>query len=121
VATETGNLKCSVVMGPRVEPKYPEHEKMAKVQEKSQAIGEFIDWLEMNNRYICEYTGGRFGEYSPDRVPINRRLAEFFGIDLNIIEAEKKAMLAEIRQANENREKEQERERVLASPLSPLP
>lgn len=26
-------------------PKYPEHEKLDAVQEKSQAIGEFIEWL----------------------------------------------------------------------------
>lgn len=35
---------------------YPEHEKLKVVQEKSQAVGEFIDWLRgVKHWQICEY------------------------------------------------------------------
>jgi len=123
---------------------YPEHDKRAKILEKSQAIGEFLDWIgeqgyrlqkwvEQDEEGPCPGTifhdcdGGRRvdvpfdgGEpYTTERRcqkcggtgvytthfegevelmrPIESVLAEFFGIDLNIIEQERRAMLASLR------------------------
>ena len=88
---------------------YPECDKMVKVNEQSQTIGEFIDWLGQDRgMYLvarctvkeCSKTACVEG-YVP---PINDLLAKFFDIDLSKVEEEKKAMLSEIRQANLERE-----------------
>ena len=35
---------------------YPEHEKLSAIQEKSQAIGEFIEWLHSTKKiYFAKY------------------------------------------------------------------
>lgn len=66
---------------------YPEHEKMAAVAEQSQAQGEFLDWC-LQKGYVEGSGMGR----------IDRLLAEFHGIDLTVIEREKKSMLEAIEQ-----------------------
>lgn len=76
---------------------YPEHERMSAIVEKSQCIGEFLEWLNDVKRYrICERTGG-FVSFYPINKSVENLLAEFFGIDLNKIEQEKREMLEEIR------------------------
>jgi len=46
-------------------PDYPEHAKLAKVSDKSQAIGEFLEWLTTEQGYTLakwsdtEYAEGR--------------------------------------------------------------
>jgi hypothetical protein len=75
---------------------YPEHEKLKKIQDKSQAIGTFLEWLGFEKEiHLCTYGEG-------DRLyPIPKRkeelLAEFFEIDLAKLEAEKQQMLETIR------------------------
>lgn len=72
---------------------FPEHEKLKLVADKSQVIGEFVGWLE---------TKGIWLESNARRTPaITQLLAEFFEIDLDVIETEKRAMLDLIRDANE--------------------
>ena len=35
--------------------KYPEHEKLKKIQDQSQIVGEFLEWLSCEHEYfICE-------------------------------------------------------------------
>ncbi len=106
--------------------KYPEHEKLARISEESQAIGEFLEWLkggyEGSPGYqICVYHDGTYStaaviadalggresdrEHDPSGyVPIRERtdqlLARYFGIDQEKIEKEKRQMLADIREAN---------------------
>jgi len=92
----------------------PEHEKLHKVQEKSQAIGEFLEWLTEEKRYsICQYVN-TIGEvdcegeeirfpvkgYLPILERIEQLLAEYFDIDLDKLELEKRAMLDELRRPN---------------------
>ena len=69
---------------------YPEHEKLAAVQEQSQTIGEFLD---LGPWTLCR--AGADGRYHP--VPIHEALAAWFEIDQNRIDDEKRAMLAAIR------------------------
>lgn len=79
---------------------YPEHEKMSTIVDKSQSIGEFIEWLNDTKNYkICEKTGD-FVRYYPIRKSVECLLAEFFGIDLGKIEQEKREMLEDIREMN---------------------
>lgn len=84
---------------------YPEHEKLHAISDKSQIIGEFLEWL--GNAYV----GGTsivLARYHPsyDEVlqpcPYNTEelLASFFEINLDKIEEEKQEMLDELRAKN---------------------
>ena len=77
---------------------YPEHEKLKVVSDESQAVGEFVDWLG-NERgiFLAEQKGF---EFFPMSVSIQSLLSEFFEIDMNKIEAEKRQMLDELRNAS---------------------
>ena len=77
--------------------KYPESDKVAAVSKESQACGEFLDWLKQEKKLeLCEREGG---EWLPTFCPTQRLLEEFFGIDPNKLEAERRAMLDEMRGA----------------------
>jgi hypothetical protein len=82
---------------------YPEHEKLAAVKSESQAIGEFMDWLADDGVFLYKtnpdvYEPG--DDCYPLQRPIRDLLHEFFNIDANKIEAEKRAMLKLLREAN---------------------
>lgn len=118
---------------------YPEHDKLSAIHEKSQAIGEFLEWLEGQGVKLCRYqdefetrdvyvhrdTGERKARLrEPEGVEALRWLptgetkdvkvgegfhivvdrvevlmAEFFGVDLAKLDAEKRQMLDELRKA----------------------
>ncbi|KKN91260.1 hypothetical protein LCGC14_0221280 [marine sediment metagenome] len=82
--------------------KYPECEKMAAVKDKSQTIGEFIHWLFNEKECVIAH----YDPYEDDRggdtlvlvqKNIETWLAEFFKINLDKVEKEKRQMLKEIR------------------------
>jgi hypothetical protein len=81
----------------------PELDKMLRVKDESQAIGEFIEWLGANGMWIGEYVD--LGYREPRGVPvsktINGLLADFYGIDMQKIEQERRAILAEIAKAGD--------------------
>jgi len=94
--------------------KYPECDKMKAVQPRSQLIGEFLEWLNQEKGVtlakLHEHTDECYDEEG-DRVcdlseqvfyPFNHTtenlLAEFFGIDLEKVEKEKRAILKELRE-----------------------
>lgn len=75
---------------------FPEHEKLEKVADKSQAIGEFLEDLGSRGILLA------FWVDDEDRLaPVHTRkdvlLAQFFDIDLVKLEAEKRAMLESLR------------------------
>lgn len=74
---------------------YPEHAKLAAVKDHSQAIGEFIEFCGYT---LCEYDEGE-PQWRPVQRSIERLLADYFDIDLDVIEAEKRAMLEALRAA----------------------
>lgn len=76
---------------------YPECEKMAAVEDKSQVIGEFLEWAkETQDFHLCIYSG--YGkEYIPIGITVERLLAKFFDIDIDKVEKEKRQILEEIR------------------------
>jgi hypothetical protein len=76
---------------------YPEHDKMLAVQDQSRAIGEFLEWTQGEGYLLAEY--GRNESDYPTRVQltIEQVMARYFGIDLAVIEKEKRAMLAGLR------------------------
>lgn len=78
--------------------KYPEHDRMAEVRERSQVIGEFLDFIPYR---LCEINNESwsFPQWVPVGRSVNAILADYFGIDLNRVEQEKRAMLADLRAA----------------------
>lgn len=100
---------------------YPEHEKLHKVIDKSQIIGEFIDWLH-DKKEIAFVRWEEWEEkikprrrphgvletvkvikhkkYVPVYTKVDTLLAEFFGIDQDKIEKEKLAMIKALKGAS---------------------
>lgn len=76
---------------------YPEHEKMQAVLQESQAIGQFIDSTPYVLAEYREIEGYLEPQLVPMARPIERVLAEHFGIDLDVIETEKRTMLDSLR------------------------
>ena len=87
---------------------YPEHTKLEKINDKSQACGEFIDWLYTKHGInICcaDYEDGSGGEWRLVLTNTQYLLAEFFGIDLEKIDTEKAAMLEQLRNSGDSNDK----------------
>ena len=88
--------------------KYPEHEKLHQVKDKSQAIGEFLDWLgnEREPRaQLCELVKSEDTEdyeFTPIVKNIQMILAEYFKIDLEKLEKEKRDILDDFRKRAES-------------------
>lgn len=94
---------------------YPENAKLDEISDKSQEIGEFLEWLRSGDYESREDLGGielachrmrgrscrREAELSPTRVPVNDLLAAYFEIDQDKIEAEKRAMIDEFAKSYE--------------------
>lgn len=81
---------------------YPEHTKLRAVSAKSQEIGTFLEWIEEKGWRFATYRED--GRQTLDPVYFGTKeklLAEYFHIDLDKIEAEKRAMLDELRSMNE--------------------
>lgn len=89
----------------------PEHDKIKRVQDSSQAIGAFLDWLTNSKHFVIAkweksvndddeevetLEPARFGQYGM----IETLLAEYFDIDLKKMEMEKQAILADFRKRN---------------------
>ena len=95
--------------------KTPECDKLKAVSGSSQDIGEFLDWLtgekgltvcnEHEHDEWCEgedeiiMCGTQSKEYTPAMLNIEKLLAEYFEIDLNKVEKERRAILAELQKA----------------------
>lgn len=79
---------------------YPEHRKLHLVVEQSQRLGEFLEWLGQEGLVICEYTRDEDWPWTPLHSSIDRLLGRYFGIDLAVLEREKRAMLDEQRALN---------------------
>jgi hypothetical protein len=71
---------------------YPEHEKLKEIQPKSQAIGDFLEWMK------AEFP--KETRLPPYSIPF--LLAEYFEIDEAELEREKRAMLESIRNPHGN-------------------
>ena len=104
-------------------PPTPELDKMKAVRERSQSIGEFLEWLGEEKKWsICashhhgpgcegwDEARGRFNpgafdrrceaqefELFPVSFSIEKLLAEFFDIDLNKVDDERRAIIDHMR------------------------
>jgi hypothetical protein len=75
----------------------PELDKMTKVKDQSQAIGEFLEWLQSKKWSICSEDEGN---YFPITQRIEEILAKYFKINLDKAERERQAILNNIRKQN---------------------
>lgn len=84
--------------------KYPEHAKLAAISDESQVVGEFVDWMTTRGVVLAQYVKDDMGHerLSPNWIPLMNLLAEFFDIDQNKIEREKRAMLEAQRALNDH-------------------
>jgi hypothetical protein len=90
-----------------IDDPYPEHTKQRAVLHDAEIIGQFIEGTQY---VLAEYV--QFdGYFEPSLVPVSKSieqvLAAYFGIDLDKIEAEKRAMLAAARSANDEDDEHQ--------------
>ena len=78
---------------------YPEHDKLHKIADKSQTIGEFMDWLGEQGLFLATYSDGYYDGNIPLRISMDipGRLAEYFDINQKALEREKIMMLGEQR------------------------
>lgn len=80
---------------------YPMHTRLTDVQPRSQAAGEFLDWLISERGYtLAQYIEGS-EQLWPASSSIRELLAEFYAIDLEQLEAEKRTILNEQRRLND--------------------
>ena len=77
---------------------YPEHDKLQNVADKSQAVGDFLEWLG-TEKEIRLMALGKTGHYIPVYTSTEKLLSEFFEIDLVKLEAEKLTMIEVLRQS----------------------
>lgn len=75
---------------------YPEHEKLEAVKDEAQIIGDFLSATKYT---LCELVEGKVEtHYLPVVGKVEEAIADYFNIDMQRLEAEKQAMLDEIRQ-----------------------
>lgn len=76
----------------------PEHDKLKLVVDRSQSIGEFLQWMQSEKKIRfakwSDEEGGLLDAYV-DKLGL---LSEFFNIDQQKLEMEKRAILEEFRQ-----------------------
>jgi hypothetical protein len=79
---------------------YPEHEKLRALDGRNQAVGCFIEWLQVKGYVIARYKnihGFMDEQLVPDTSGIQDLIAEYFGIDQDKLEQEKRKMLDDLR------------------------
>lgn len=81
-------------------PTYPEHEKLKRIVDQSEKLGEFIEWLEGQGIFFAtaDPREDRLGGHVLITESTTQLLARYFQIDLNVIEREKRAMLDALRE-----------------------
>lgn len=81
-------------------PPTPMLDRMKAVRERTQAIGEFLEWLQSRGYVLCSRTEGECPDipYLPAAKSTEELLAEYFGIDLDAAERERRAVLEWVRQ-----------------------
>lgn len=78
---------------------YPEHQKLKAISDKSQCVADFWDYMEQQGIVFAER--GENSQFLYHTMKNKRDfIAEFFDIDMNKIEAEKRAMIEDLQKIN---------------------
>lgn len=78
---------------------FPQHEKLKSIQKESQALGQFLDWLNSEGIALCQL--GERDHFFPIYKRTEVILANYFDIDLDLLEQEKLEMLKQLRGTND--------------------
>ncbi len=73
---------------------YPEHRKLLDLNGANRTIGDFLDWLEEKGFMLCQYDD--WENLVPSFERKAKIIADFFGINEDKLEEEKRAMLASL-------------------------
>lgn len=84
-----------------VSPRYPECDKLDNNWKAYRAIYKFLEWLSEQKMTICELLGKEFPEFQPVTKNAQDLVYEYFRIDANKLERERRVMLEKVRKANE--------------------
>jgi hypothetical protein len=76
---------------------YPEHEKLKKISDKSQTVGDFLEWLNSQGIYLMTLEASMHDEWTAPQKSRVTLLAEFFEIDQAKLEEEKRVMFEDAR------------------------
>lgn len=72
---------------------YPQHEKLSERGDEHAAICGFLEWLGCGGRFVGEWNDdSRANPIGGEEI-----LAEFFDVDVDALEAEKREMLRRVR------------------------
>lgn len=85
-------------MSESVDERYPEHAKLLARKADHAVLVNFLSWVEADTHYALVVVG-EDGE--PYAANLSAVVAEFFAVDQAAFEQEKRAMIEEIRAANE--------------------
>jgi SOS-response transcriptional repressor LexA len=92
------SIRVVVSEGP-IRSTHPECEKLSKATTVTQPAGEFVEWLRSHGYEIAERTSapgcGVYGLCSCSKS-LERLLAEWQGIDLEVVEDERRQILADL-------------------------
>lgn len=78
-------------------PDTPECDRMAKVKDRTQVVGEFLEWAGSQGMLLGHYVEADYGRFNPVPYTIENLLARWVGIDLAKVDREKVALLEWIR------------------------
>lgn len=80
-------------------PPTPMLDRMREVKGLSQALGEFLEWLDGRGYVICRRVEGLCPPvpYVPAEESVEALLAAYFGVDLEAAERERRAVLERVR------------------------
>lgn len=86
---------------------YPEHEKVKEIRHKSQAVHDFLEWLEDTKKFrLAEDFGHPCGYLVSANYRHDDLIAEFFEIDLKKFNKEKDQMVDEMGRHNDKAQRE---------------
>jgi len=85
-------------------PPTPELDRMLGKKDQSQPAGEFLEWVVSQGWVLCSWQSGlEVDGYWPVGKSIEQLLADWLGIDLATVEAERRAVLEHVREQYEER------------------
>jgi hypothetical protein len=78
-------------------PPTPELDRQSQAIEDGRRLVEFLDWLSEQGYHLAKYHDGQPYDANPGPQKL---IAGFYGIDLDKIEAERRALLEHVRELN---------------------
>lgn len=85
-------------------PEYPEHEKLKAKQKEVSVLSEFYDFITQEKGWAIAEFRDDVNRYWPIQLRPDDIIGMFLEVDPKALEAEKRAMLDEIRKADKRRQ-----------------